>query len=74
MSGESLSLTDAVAVMAERMAAMDTDDVWLHFTCGEIEAVADVLRAAGHDDVAAFIVSEHAIHDDVDDDFHGGVS
>lgn len=74
MSAESVSLADAVAVMADRLATVDTGETWGGFTCAEIESIADVLRIGGHDDVADFIISEHAIHDEDGDAHFGGQS
>ncbi|GAA4825361.1 hypothetical protein [Tomitella cavernea] len=42
-------------------------DPWTGFNCGEIETLADVLRAAGHHDTAAFIVRRHREDDDEGD-------
>lgn len=49
---------------------IDTDNVWEHFTCIEIEAIAKVARAACRPDVAAQMIELHAICDDADDLHH----
>lgn len=49
---------------------IDTDNVWEHFTCIEIEAIAQVARAACRPDVAAQMIELHAICDDADDLHH----
>jgi len=69
MSGELAKVANAIDAMAQCLAQVDTGDTWGGFTCAEIEAIADVLRVGGHDDVATFIVSEHA-RDDEDGDEH----
>jgi len=66
-------VTEAIDAMAERLAGIDTGEVFSSFTCGEIESVAQVLRVAGHDDTADFIIREHALGDDEGDE-HGGQS
>lgn len=41
-----------------------------HMTCTEAEAIAEVLRAGGHDDAAAHLIAGHAYGDDDTDDLH----
>jgi hypothetical protein len=60
-------LTDAVHRLAEMAAEMGTGDTWGSWNCGEIEALADVFRAVGEDDVADFVVEEHSVSDDSGD-------
>lgn len=54
---------------ADVLLGIDNGGTWGSFTCTEIEALADIFRAAGRDDVAGFIISEHAESDE-DDDMH----
>lgn len=54
---------------ADIMLGIDNGGTWGSFTCTEIEALADIFRAAGRTDVADFIISEHAESDE-DDDMH----
>ncbi|MCI4659655.1 hypothetical protein [Cryobacterium zhongshanensis] len=41
-----------------------------HLTCTEAEALAEVLRAAGHEEAAAEIIEGHTAGDDDPDDEH----
>lgn len=63
-------LERAVENMAYVLLGIDTGDVWQRFSCSEIEAIADVLTEAGHKDAAAFILGEHAEHDEPGDEHH----
>lgn len=47
--------------------SMTAGDVGPHMTCGEAEALADVLRAAGHDAAADAWLEGHASGDDEGD-------
>lgn len=51
------------------LLGVDNGGTWGSFTCTEIEALAAIFRAAGREDVADFIISEHAESDE-DDDMH----
>lgn len=58
------ALVKAVSDMADRLAGIDTGEVFRSFTCSEIDTVATVLALGGHVSVAAFVVNEHAMGDD----------
>lgn len=63
-------LWQAIQRMADTLHMVDTGNVWEHFTCTEIESIADVLRVAGRDEVAEFILAEHAEYDEPGDEHH----
>ena len=63
-------LKEAVQYMADVLNRVDTGNVWEHFTCTEIESIADVLRAVGRSDVAEFILAEHGEHDEPGDEHY----
>lgn len=68
---ELMILRAAVARMAEVLGdAMTAGDTGGHFSCGEAEALADVLRAAGHTDAADEWIEGHAGADDEGDDHY----
>ena len=56
--------------MADKLMTCDTGDVWPAMTCGEVESIAKVLRTAGRDDAADFILAEHSVSDEEDDDHY----
>lgn len=56
---EPTPLETAVREMLIQLAAVDTDNVWEHFTCLEIEAIANVARVAGRRDVADQMIELH---------------
>lgn len=62
-------LQNEVLTAADVMLGIDNGGTWGSFTCTEIEALADIFRAVGRDDVADFIIAEHAESDE-DDDLH----
>jgi hypothetical protein len=64
-----LAIWNEVQLAADKMLGIDNGGTWGSFTCSEIEALAGVFAAAGRQDVAAFIISEHAESDE-DDDLH----
>ena len=64
-----LAIWNEVQLAADIMLGIDNGGTWGSFTCSEIEALAGVFAAAGRQDVAAFIISEHAESDE-DDDLH----
>lgn len=64
-------LEQAVSAMADVLSdGMTARDVGAHFTCTEAEALADVMRAAGHGDAADAWLAGHAYGDDDEDDMH----
>jgi hypothetical protein len=64
-----LFLHNEAALAADVMLGLDNGGTWGSFTCTEIEALADIFRAAGRGDVADFIIAEHGESDE-DDDMH----
>ncbi len=46
------------------------DDLGPKLTCSEFEALAEVFKAAGHDDMAAVLLDSHAAEDDEGDEHH----
>lgn len=60
----------AVEEWATVAVTIDTENVWEHFTCVEIEAIAQVSRAACRPDVAAQMIELHAVCDDEFDLHH----
>lgn len=58
---------DAADTWGKRARAMADDDIWIHFNCAEADACADLIRAAGHPDVAEMILNLHAEDDDPDE-------
>jgi len=64
-----LAIWNEVQLAADKMLGIDNGGTWGSFTCSEIEALAGVFAAAGRQDAAAFIISEHAESDE-DDDLH----
>lgn len=67
------SLEEAVADLVHCFTdASVWDGIAPNLTCGEVEALADVFRAAGHDDLADEWIKAHAVSDDEGDQHHGG--
>ena len=66
------TLLNAIDTMADRLSEVDTGEVFGNFTCDELDSIAEVLRAAGRDDVADFIIEEHASADDEGDAHYRG--
>jgi hypothetical protein len=64
-----LYLKNVVLSAGDVMLGIDNGGTWGSFTCTEIETLAEVFRAAGREDVADFIISEHAETDE-DGDMH----
>lgn len=65
-------LQNEVGLAADVVKQVDTGEVWCKFTCSEIEAIADVFRAADRHDAAVFIVDEHADSDEPGDHHYKG--
>lgn len=61
-------LLAAVCEMADALGGIDTGEVYSNMSCVEIEAVAGVLRAAGCDLEADFIIKEHSLADEEGDE------
>jgi hypothetical protein len=71
-----MSLADLNAAALNFADAIEGVDgtVWGHFTCPEIDAFADLLRAAGRADVAADVVFRHSYADTEDSgDLHAEI-
>lgn len=75
-------MTDTDQEVASRRRAQAALDVIDHvheafcdhatsFSCGEIEMIAELYRAWGHDDMADSIIRSHADGDDEGDDHYG---
>jgi hypothetical protein len=65
-------LWNEVHLAADAMLRIDNGGTWNTFSCTEIEALTDVFRAAGRDDVADFILAEHAEGDEPEDEHYQG--
>jgi hypothetical protein len=63
------ALTNLAAVFGDAMTA---EHVGSHMTCDEADALASVLRLAGHADAAATFLDGHASTDDEPEDVHHG--
>ena len=64
------TLRAEVEHMGNVLAYADTDNIWEHFACLEVDSIADVLRAVGRWDTAAMIIDLHAADDDEYDRHH----
>lgn len=64
-------LQNEVQLAADVVKQIDNGGTWTTFGCTEIEALADVFRAADRHDAAVFIVGEHAEGDEPDDHHYG---
>jgi len=73
IEGMYVNLIDKIDVLADAVCAIDTGEVWSKFTCEEIEALAEVLIAAGNNHAAGFIISEHADGDVDEEDQHNEI-
>lgn len=60
-------LIQAVERFAEIATNMRDYGIWDHLQCIEVEAIADILRAAGHPEIGAEIVRLHVIFDEADE-------
>lgn len=61
-------LQNEVQLGADVVLGIDNaDHLWCKFTCMEIEAVADIFRAADRHDAAVYITEQHAECDEPDD-------
>lgn len=60
-------LTRRVDHLADVLHQLDTGGTFETMTCGEIEALADVLRCTGRTEVVDFIIGQHAEGDDEGD-------
>jgi hypothetical protein len=70
---DAATLDQAVARMADTLGdGMTASDAGSHFTCGEAEDIADVLRAAGHDAAADEWLAGHGTGDDEGDSHYQG--
>jgi len=62
-------MTTPIETAAIRL--LELTDAWLDnasaFTCSEIEAIADLYRAAGRTDEASYLIDRHAAGDDEGD-------
>ena len=67
-----LRLQQVVTNAGDAMLGIDNGGTWGSFTCSEIDALAALFTVAGRQDVAEFIVAEHAIGDEFDDDHYQG--
>lgn len=67
-----LALTHAeVHRAADLLIGTNDASVWSLFSCSEAEALADVFRAAGRDDVADMILAKHKTYDEAEEiDYH----
>lgn len=63
-------LWNEVHLAADVLKGIDNGGTWTTFNCSEIDALADIFRAADRGDVADFILAEHAEGDDDEDDLH----
>lgn len=67
MTNRAAETLSAVHRMADRFHYADMADSVAHtLACGEAELLADVFRAAGHDDVAQTWLNAHVDHDNAD--------
>lgn len=66
-----VDLIDNLAALAAVLGdSMTAGDAGPHFTCGEAQAIADVLDAAGHTEAAAAWLDGHAGGDNDPEDMH----
>lgn len=68
--GRLLHLKNTVEALADAMAGLDTGEVFCCMTCGEAQALADVLSAGGRPEVATFVLEQHAMGDEEPNDDH----
>lgn len=61
------ALSEALALMASEMAS--ADGAHAHFTCGEVDSLANVLALAGHHGEAVEVLVDHALWESAED--HG---
>ena len=61
---------EALEWWAQVMGGLDTPGTWETFTCQELEATADLARAAGRGDVAGMMIHLHALGDYDQEDQH----
>jgi hypothetical protein len=67
--------TQAAAVFVDTFSdGMLSGDVGIRFGCGEIEALAGMLRALGADEAAARWIADHATDDDEGDMHYAGTA
>jgi hypothetical protein len=64
------SLTIKVDWLADTCAEMCDGSVFRTMACREVEALADVLRATGRNDVADAVIADHADYDQPGDDHY----
>lgn len=64
------SLEQAATRLADVARLMGDCEALTGMSCHEVEAIADVLRAAGAEDAADIIVEAHSTGDDDPDDSH----
>ncbi|MEV4642756.1 hypothetical protein AB0J80_35985 [Actinoplanes sp. NPDC049548] len=67
------ALVKAADDMSERLARVDTGDLWNLMTCAEVDSIAAVLVLTGHDKTAAFLLCEHAVSDTEALDSHADI-
>lgn len=67
-----VGIVAAVDALASIASGMYDAEALGGLTCAEVEAIAEVLRAGGHDEAAATIVDAHAHGDDDEGDEHHG--
>lgn len=70
VSGTTHPIIAAVENWLPYAARMDTDNIWEHFTCTEVDATADIAHAAGREDIATMILELHAQGDETEDLHH----
>ena len=63
-------MAHAVRRLADVLERVDTGEVFGNFTCDEVDALADVLRIAGREQAADFVIGEHARSDEDPNDRH----
>lgn len=69
-SATATPLEIAVTQFARSCLHNPDSSTWASFTCGEIDALAAVLRGGGHEDAAAHVIEVHAHGDDEGDDHY----
>ena len=65
-----LCASEVLERWAQVMGKLDTPGTWETFTCQELEATADLARAAGREDVAGMMIHLHALGDYDQEDQH----
>ena len=60
--------TPAAPTTAEVLDGLADEDLWTHFNCVEITALAEAITAAGYSGVADRMIAAHAEGDEYDDD------